>query len=152
MHDEQDLVPHQVVDRHLVSLNVKIDRIDVILALHRVLLHDLLKDQVVKSISESCDISPELLIDLVSQHLTEEEDFNILELVFLNGCDHRVDLVDHQTLEAILLVEVGVQELLHSLTVLLVSYLALFIMLFFQVVDVVYCFFDLLQRVIECFV
>jgi len=93
----------------------------------------------------------ELLVDLILQYLSEEQNIVIQALVVGNARNDAINLVYDDVLQPILLVEVGVQILLHRLTLLLMLVHTFVVMLDFLEVDVSYQIFDLLEGVATFF-
>lgn len=85
----------------------------------------------------------------MAQDFAKQENVMILTLVFVNGSNYSVDLINDNSLQAILLVEVSVQELLHRLSILVVLVRALVVMLFFFGVNINNDLFKLFKSVVD---
>ena len=135
-HNRQQLAPQPVLHVDLARLDVRDEAHNVSHTLRRMsfsvaLLH-VLRDRR----AEAHLLLTEFLVDLMAEHLAEQQHLLALILVLRDGTDDGVRLVHDERLQAILLTQVRAQELLHGLAVLLVHVDALVVVANLLSVDV----------------
>lgn len=86
-----------------------------LLALHRVLLAENLLQQLGERAADMHLHVSELLITFILEYLGEERDLMVISQVSLDTCNDRAGPFNDERLQAILLVQIGVHELFHSL-------------------------------------
>jgi hypothetical protein len=144
-----DLVPQALVHQSLVIGDIVELSVDFGTSLGRILFSQVLLEELLYATLDSQLHIAELFVDLMSEHLAEEEHLMVLRLVSLNGIDYRLGLVNYNRLKTVLLVEIGLQILLHRLSAHIVHVNALVIMFHLLQVNVSDQFSKLLLCVVE---
>lgn len=114
VHVIHDLRPYGVVEHRLAVLDVHTQAVDVRQSLLWVLFSQIVLQELANRTLDGQLHVSELLIHFVPQHLSKEEHLVVLMLEARDGLDDGGGLVNDDALQAVLLVQVGVEVLLHG--------------------------------------
>lgn len=151
IHVVDNLVPNGVVDLDLIALEVDHKFFDVGCALVWVLLFHEGPEPLCNPAHGCMLYVSELLVDLIPQYLSEEQNVVIQELIIGKAGNDSVNLVYDDVLQPVLLVEISVQILFHRLALLLMLVHTFLVVFDFLKVNVGYEVFDLLEGVATFF-